>query len=40
MGPSSAPVLKLQRLRAFGRHGMILETSSSMENVPAGGCFT
>jgi hypothetical protein len=40
VGPSSAPLMKLQRVRVFGRYGMILETSSSMENVPAADCFT
>lgn len=40
VGPPTAPVFQLQRVRVFGRHGMILETSSTMENVPAADCFT
>jgi hypothetical protein len=40
VGPSSAPVVKVQRLRLFTSLGMILETSSSMEKVPAADCFT
>ena len=40
MGPPTAPVIQVQRVRVFGQHGMILETSSTMENVPAGDCFT
>ena len=40
VGPPTAPVMQMQRVRVFGQHGMILETSSSMENVPAGDCFT
>lgn len=40
VGPPTAPVLQLQRVRVFGRHGMVLETSSTMENVPAADCFT
>ena len=40
VGPPTAPVLQLQRMRVFGQHGMILETSSTMENVPAADCFT
>lgn len=40
MGPPTAPVLQLQRVRVFGQHGMILETSTTMENVPAADCFT
>lgn len=31
--------MQMQRVRVFGQHGMILETSSAMENVPAGDCF-
>lgn len=33
-------MLQLQRVRVFGQHGMVLETSSTMENVPAADCFT
>lgn len=40
VGPPTALVMQLQRVRVFGQHGMVLETSSSMENVPAGDCFT
>ena len=40
VGPPTALVMQMQRVRVFGQHGMILETSSSMEKVPAGDCFT
>ncbi len=39
VGPPTALVMQMQRVRVFGQHGMILETSSAMENVPAGDCF-
>ena len=39
MGPKSARTTKIQRCRAFGRHGLVLHGVLSMEDIPYRDCF-
>ena len=39
IGPKSARTTKIQRCRAFGRHGLVLHGVLSMEDIPYRDCF-
>lgn len=39
MGPSKTRAIKAQLLKRFGEHGLVLSTSTRLEDIPNGDCF-